>query len=64
MGAQGGGSEGIKACFNSDGLGAVISSSRAIMYPHLYGSADSNKDTIRQAAIDLIGQVNEIIEHE
>ena len=64
VGAQGGGSEGIKACFNSDGLGAVISSSRAIMYPHLYGSKDSNKETIRQAAIDLIGQVNEIIEHE
>ena len=64
VGAQGGGKEGIKACFNPDGLGAVISSSRAIMYPHLYGSEDSNKDTIRQAAIDLISQVNEIIEHE
>ena len=62
VGAQGGGQEGIKACFNSDGLGAVISSSRAIMYPHLYGSEDSNKDTIRQAAIDLISQVNQILE--
>ena len=61
VGAQGGGKEGIKACFNPDGLGAVISSSRAIMYPHLYGSENSNKDTIRQAAIDLIGQVNEIL---
>jgi orotidine-5'-phosphate decarboxylase len=61
VGAQGGGSEGIKACLNPDGLGAVISSSRAIMYPHLYGSEDSNKDTIRQAAIDLIAQVNEIL---
>ena len=62
VGAQGGGQEGIKACFNSDGLGAVISSSRAIMYPHLYGSEDSNKNTIRQAAIDLISQVNQILE--
>lgn len=61
VGAQGGGSEGIKACLNPDGLGAVISSSRAIMYPHLYGREDSNKDTIRQAAIDLIGQVKEIL---
>ena len=61
VGAQGGGNEGIKACFNDDGLGAVISSSRAIMYPHLYGAADSNKDTIRQAASDLITQVNEIL---
>ena len=61
VGAQGGGHEGIKACFNPDGLGAVISSSRAIMYPHLYGSEDSNKNTIRQAAIDLTTQVQEIL---
>lgn len=61
VGAQGGGNEGIKACFNPDGLGAVISSSRAIMYPHMYGAADSNPDTIRQAAIDLIVQVREIL---
>ena len=61
VGAQGGGSEGIKACFNTDGLGAVVSSSRAIMYPHLYGSSDSNRDTIRQAAKDLIIKVDEIL---
>ena len=61
VGAQGGGNEGIKACFNPDGLGAVVSSSRAIMYPHMYGGTDSNKDTIRQAAKDLIAQVNEIL---
>ncbi len=61
VGAQGGGSEGIAACFNPDGLGAIVSSSRAIMYPHLYGSADSNRDTIRQAAIDLIAQVRKIL---
>ena len=61
VGAQGGGHEGIKACFNADALGAVISSSRAIMYPHLYGSEDSNKETIRQAAIDLISQVKGIL---
>ncbi|WP_019507154.1 orotidine-5'-phosphate decarboxylase [Pleurocapsa sp. PCC 7319] len=61
VGAQGGGNEGIKACFNSDGLGAVVSSSRAIMYPHQYGSADSNQETIRQAALDLIAQVQEIL---
>lgn len=61
VGAQGGGNEGIKACFNPDGLGAVVSSSRAIMYPHLYGSVDSNQATIRQAALDLITQVREIL---
>jgi orotidine-5'-phosphate decarboxylase len=61
VGAQGGGNEGIKACFNSDGLGAVVSSSRAIMYPHQYGAADANRDTIREAAVDLITQVREIL---
>ena len=61
VGAQGGGNEGIKACFNPDGLGAVVSSSRAIMYPHLYGSVDSNQATIRQASLDLITQVREIL---
>ena len=30
------------------------------MYPHLYGSEDSNKDTIRRAALDLTSRVNEI----
>jgi orotidine-5'-phosphate decarboxylase len=63
VGAQGGGNEGIKACFNPDGLGAVVSSSRAIMYPHQYGALDANQDTIRQAAVDLITQVTEILEN-
>ncbi len=61
VGAQGGGKEGIRACFNPDGLGAVVSSSRAIMYPHQYSDADSTTETIRQAAVDLISQVNEIL---
>ena len=61
FGAQGGKNEGVAACFNKDGLGAVVSSSRAIMYPHMYGSEHSNKDTIRQAAIDSIERVRSII---
>lgn len=61
VGAQGGGNEGIKACFNADGLGAVVSSSRAIMYPHHYGATDSNQETIRKAALNLISQVTGIL---
>lgn len=61
VGAQGGGNEGIKACFNADGLGAVVSSSRGVMYPHQYGAVAASQDTIRQAAIDLITQVREIL---
>lgn len=62
VGAQGGGNEGIKACFDKDGMGAIISSSRAIMYPHLYGSSETSPAiAIRQAAVNLIQQVREII---
>ena len=35
FGAQGGGAKDIIPCFNSDGLGAVVSSSRGILYKHL-----------------------------
>ncbi len=31
------------------------------MYPHLYGQEDSNPATIRQAALNLIDQVREIL---
>ncbi len=62
VGAQGGGNEGIKACFDKDGMGAIVSSSRAIMYPHLYGSSETSQPiAIRQAAVNLIQQVREII---
>ncbi len=61
VGAQGGGNQGIKACFNSDGLGAVVSSSRAIIYPHLYGSPKSDAASIRDAAAKLIKQVRQIL---
>lgn len=34
-GAQGGGAEDILSCFHSDGLGAVVNSSRGILYTHM-----------------------------
>lgn len=34
-GAQGGGAEDVLPCFNPDGLGAVVNSSRGILYPHM-----------------------------
>lgn len=34
-GAQGGGAKDILPCFNKDGLGAVVNSSRAILYNHM-----------------------------
>ena len=34
-GAQGGGADDILPCFNPDGLGAVVNSSRGILYSHM-----------------------------
>lgn len=34
-GAQGGGAKDILPCFNADGLGAIVNSSRGILYTHM-----------------------------
>jgi orotidine-5'-phosphate decarboxylase len=34
-GAQGGGAEDALPCFNPDGLGAIVNSSRGILYSHM-----------------------------
>ena len=36
-GAQGGGAMGVKPCFNADGLGAIVNSSRGIMCAYKKG---------------------------
>jgi orotidine-5'-phosphate decarboxylase len=62
VGAQGGVKAAIKACFDRDGLGAIVSSSRAIMYPYLYGSDRSDlSKAIRQAILSTIDDVAEIL---
>ena len=33
-GAQGGGAEDVKPCFNKDGLGAIVNSSRGIIFAY------------------------------
>lgn len=35
FGAQGGGAEDVVPCFNEDGLGAIVSSSRGVLYKHM-----------------------------
>lgn len=40
-GAQGGAASDIISCFNSDGLGAIVNSSRAILYTHM---SDEERD--------------------
>ena len=58
FGAQGGTPDDIVPCFNNDGLGAVISSSRAVLYKHLEiagfdHSREMYKQIVRQQATDM-----------
>ena len=53
FGAQGGGAEDVIPCFNPDGLGAVISSSRGILYHHL---AVKGFDPTREAYRTIVHQ--------
>jgi orotidine-5'-phosphate decarboxylase len=57
FGAQQGSLDAIKNCFNRDGLGAVISSSRSIMYPHLFGPAGHAEMAVREATQHFIAEV-------
>ena len=47
-GAQGGGAMGVKPCFNEDGLGAVVNSSRGIMCA--YKNGDRKEEEFAEAA--------------
>ena len=47
-GAQGGGAMGVKPCFNDDGLGAIVNSSRGIMCA--YKKGDWKEDEFQEAA--------------
>ncbi len=54
-GAQGGGAEGVKPCFNSDGLGAIVNSSRGIMCAYKKGNRKEEEfaDAARAEAIRM-----------
>lgn len=47
-GAQGGGAQGVKPCFNSDGLGAIVNSSRGIICA--YKKGDWKEEEFARAA--------------
>jgi len=49
-GAQGGSAQDAAACFNDDGLGAVVSSSRGITYA--FGNADISRDAFARSVRD------------
>jgi orotidine-5'-phosphate decarboxylase len=61
FGAQGGTGRSAAACFNADGLGAVVSASRSITYPH------ESSNIPRSTFIELVGRkvkdmINEVSE--
>lgn len=51
FGAQGGSGKDITSCFNEDGLGAVVSSSRGILYRYL---EVENYDNTRKMYLDIV----------
>jgi orotidine-5'-phosphate decarboxylase len=60
-GAQGGGAEGLAACFDRDGLGAVVSASRSVTYPKgaaAAASAGAYHDLVRASLLAMIADVN------
>ncbi len=65
-GAQGGTAEDLKPCFNEDGLGAIVNSSRGIIaayksekYARFGG--DHFGEASRQAVIDMVTDINRVL---
>ncbi len=58
-GVQGGGAEDILPCFNPDGLGAIINSSRGILYTHMSDEERNNctkeeyLNSVRNAVVEM-----------
>lgn len=65
-GAQGGTAEDLKYCFNEDGLGAIVNSSRGIIAAYKqekyasFGEANY-ADASRQAVVDMIEDINSVL---
>ncbi|QNN22406.1 orotidine-5'-phosphate decarboxylase [Planctomycetales bacterium ZRK34] len=61
FGAQGGGADDVRACFNTDGRGAIITASRSVIYAFAGGDAAQWQSSVQQAAVDLCQQVGAIL---
>lgn len=62
-GAQGGGAQGVKPCFNSDGLGAIVNSSRGIMCAYKNGDWKEEQfdEAARAEAIRMREDLNSVL---
>lgn len=65
-GAQGGTAEDLKYCFNEDGLGAIVNSSRGIIAAYKKDTyakfgAENFGDASRQAVLDMVADINSVL---
>ena len=65
-GAQGGTAQDLKHCFNEDGLGAIVNSSRGIIAAYRqekYGKfgPEHFAEASRQAVIDMAADINSVL---
>ncbi len=60
-GAQGGGGQDVVNAFNADGLGAIVNSSRGIIFAYK-NSTLSYKDAAREATLEMQKDINDALE--
>lgn len=65
-GAQGGTAKDLKACFNEDGLGAIVNSSRGIIAAYRQEKyakfgAEHFAEASRQAVLDMVADINSVL---
>lgn len=63
FGAQGGSAKDVVPCFNSDGLGAIVNSSRDVIFA-FRKRGGNYRDAARQAAIDSRDSINAALKEE
>lgn len=61
FGAQGGGPDDVKACFRPDGTGAIITTSRSVIYAHEKDTSINWRTAIGNAAAKFNRQIAEIV---
>lgn len=62
FGAQGGTADDVRACFKSDGTGALVTASRSITYAFAGTDADDWRVPIAAAAADMARQIRAILD--
>ena len=61
FGAQGGGAEDVRACFNADGKGAIITASRSVIYAYQQQDTADWRSAIRRAAEQMAGEIQKVV---